>query len=791
MLVPVTPPRDDGTIDVIAGALDIEVAQVRLRVNAFPIENDTLVIAVGVPHEVELIAEGLTQEKPQIQVRLDYTLEDEDDRIAVGDGLRVSVGSERMNNDAYCTDHPDNSDSPLNRASSLARFDTTRSRVIVSFCATAPLRLKMSVDVGDEPVGLDNLLAGDGLDIRAERRAVIAFRPKPLEVPQGSIPPVMLDVSVLPQGILPDVLETGGSIRVRLFDSTRKRVFVSERPVFGEERRSGISASAEFSIDSPGPKQIPMWAAANARVGTVAYLGDFGDPEMEPEMEIMLSELRATTLPVVFEGRPEELPVAVVVKPRVSVRFSSLEAVLAAGLSQTVRIQLEPPLQGTQTITLRLRPVGLSQVSVNPQRLTMTTMTETARVTLLASRPDQQGHLQVDAVDDERNSVSLNEPGRLPVTVLPQAEVVFRPTTATVIAGCGEYRERCSPTTVTVTTDPVLQDEQYATLLLSAAQQDFGLQMDGEDAPGRLTVRLSADQPSTEVVLTAGRDVPPATSRVSVSVLDENIRSVQGLDITPGDGLEVTIRRPRYTFAFTDSESGEAIDSLTVIANDSVDFGISMRPLDGVPLPTAAVRVQWVIRRVGGTELQGGGIVMLSRANAQQSDTLQPAANAEASVNLATEVLGDQVELHNAEFINAVLSVQIDPRSFRLEFEPQTIPVNVGARRQATLSLVPANDQSRLAGGERVGVTLRRISGGNINGISVTVPDGAGFTAGEGGNEVRVTILADENATGDRATWEAVLSNANNIEVESEELVIRLFDHIELRIRVLLEGPLR
>ena len=252
------------------GALRFDTAQFRLVTDASPIKDGNLVIAVGVPHVVGLRMEGLSGDS-EVGLRLVYTPDDAA-RVAVDpDSLRVSVGSDsdQMNNPAFCKGYPDNSSStPSVVGSSTVVFTAAASTAAVTFCATAPLELRMRVDLAGAPVNLGELLEGDGLGIRAERRAVIVFRPQPLDVQQGAAEAAQLMVRIEPEGILepPDgILDE--TIHARGFVSIM-RVFLrdamgqqgirqGERPLFGEGRESDF-------VDDAALIWALIWVASTA-----------------------------------------------------------------------------------------------------------------------------------------------------------------------------------------------------------------------------------------------------------------------------------------------------------------------------------------------------------------------------------------------------------------------------------------------------------------------------------------------------------------------------------------------
>ena len=319
----------------------------------------------------------------------------------------------------------------------------------------------------------------------------------------------------------------------------------------------------------------------------MVYLSDFTPLIFE-------TNLRPPVPPIVFERDPRFVPLVRIVSLRTAVVFAPSDLVLVVGGEQEVEVSLNILPQEPQTITLSLTPEDVEGLTVSPSTVTFTEDSTRATVSILASRADQRGNLVARKSDGD---VDLEQPGRLGITVLPQATVVFAPSSATVISGCVDYTA-CVSTPVQVYTDPPLGPDQVATLLLDSSSVG-GLLLSLEDpAPDpfarerttQVWVELSESTPDAVVYLHADRDAQPVSGVVEVTVRHENISTPTGLDIVAGPGLPVEVRRPRFELFFALTGGGDGIGETVITANTTQQFVVAVRSLDGVGLPDAQPR---------------------------------------------------------------------------------------------------------------------------------------------------------------------------------------------------------
>ena len=559
----------------------------------------------------------------------------------------------------------------------------------------------------------------------------LAFEPTTLTVAIGSERTVTLRLSGVPEGATVTVaLSATGAATARV---------MSEPVVF-----DAATTSHEVTVTGVAAGSATVTAAVGE-----AVLADSGLP---PNSSVASVELAVTVVPA-----PVDLQLA----------FEPPALTVAVGSERTATLRLSGVPAGA-AVTVDLSTATTATAQVVQESVIFTATTQSHAVTVLGVAEGSATLTSVfadDLADSGLPAGSSVASAQLAVTVVPappepvMLALAFEPTSLTVTVG------------------------NEATAVLSLLDVPPGVEVAVDlSAADATTARVlsqsmifSAEATSREVtVLGVAAGSVTITAAVGEAVLTDSLPS--GSSVTSAE-LAVTVVLPTV-----DLQLAFEPPTLTVVAGSTAT---AMLGLEGVPAAGGAVTVRVSVADAATAEVIPAEVIF-TEASPSTVVTLTGVVAGNATVTAVTVLLDGLSEDSTVQLAHLAVTVVPAPVHLQLAFDQTSLTVAADATATAVLSLsgVP----------EGISVTVELISADEA--AAAVMPTEVTFTearlitvvtvTGAAGGSVAITALVTEAALADSG-----LPEGSSVASAQLQITVVAAPGLRLRVRVLLEGPLR
>ena len=536
----------------------------------------------------------------------------------------------------------------------------------------------------------------------------------------------------------------------------------------GVEVAVSLSA-ASTAIAQVTPESVTFTATTTSRdvtvlgvaAGSVTLTADEDDiSDLPPNSTVASAELAVTVVPAPVVPLPVELQLA----------FAPTALTVTAGAAATVTLRLADVPAGA-TVTVMLSSADTATALVMPSTLTFTATTQSRTVTVTgvaAGSATVTASVGRDALADSLPPNSSVASAELAVTVVPAPvvplpvalQLAFAPTALEVTAGA---------TTTAVLSLSGVPTGAEVTVTLSAAG-------DAAQLVTPESVVLDADTPSNRVTVMGV--VAGSATVTAVADRDALVDSLPSGSTVASAELTVTVVPApvvplpvelQLAFAPTalEVEAGATATAVLSLLGVPADAAVTVT-LSTASTATAEVTPQSVTftattqsRTVTVTGVAAGSVTVMAVEDVSSG---LPAGSSVASADLAVTVVPLPVEL-------------------QLAFAPTALEVTAGATATAVLSL-----SGDVPEGATVTVELSAAS----TATAQVRPEEVTFGAMSPSYVVTITGIAEGNVTVTATADTADLPPGSSVaSTRLQVTVVRETPGLQLRVRVLLEGPLQ